>query len=148
MSYEKALRNLVVFMFRHYIDAFKSTGAWQGHQAILALECFSIADQLGRFHWWYKQADLTKPRILKTRWMDLPSEPQDDSRPYYASSLAVLGSPKQPSYGHLKILGWYFDHVYHQGRYIRQLTQKSWDKSTSHNQEVYDRELNETISYI
>ena len=47
MSYEKALRNLIMFMFGHYIDAFESTGAWQGHWAILALECFTVANQLG-----------------------------------------------------------------------------------------------------
>ena len=51
MSYEKALWNLVVFMFGHYIDAFKSMGAQKGHWAILALECFIVADQLGWFHW-------------------------------------------------------------------------------------------------
>ena len=54
MSYEKALRNLIVFMFGYYIDAFECHGARKGHQAILALECFMVADQLGRFHCWYK----------------------------------------------------------------------------------------------
>ena len=54
MSYEKALRNLIVFMFGYYIDAFECHGAQKGHLAILALECFTVADQLGRFHCWYK----------------------------------------------------------------------------------------------
>ena len=57
MSYEKEHWNLVVFMFGHDINAFESVGAQQGHRAILALECFTVADQLGRFHWWYKQVD-------------------------------------------------------------------------------------------
>ena len=66
MSYEKALRNLIVFMFSHYIDAFECTRAQNGHQAILALECFMVADYLGWFHRWYKWSDLDKqlPGVL------------------------------------------------------------------------------------
>ena len=92
--------------------------------------------------------DLTKPSIMKTKWMDLPSEPQDGPRPRYTSTLALLGDPKEPSYSHPKVLGRYFDHVYHQGWYIKQLNRKSWDKFTSHNQDVYNQELNENLSYI
>ena len=47
MSYEKGLWNLVVFLFAHYIEAFECHGARQGHQAILALECLTVADELG-----------------------------------------------------------------------------------------------------
>ena len=50
MLYEKALWNLIVFMFGHYIDAFECHGAWKGHRAILALKCFTVVDELGRFH--------------------------------------------------------------------------------------------------
>ena len=71
MSYEKALRNLIVFMFGYFIDALECHGARKGHQAILALECFTVADQLGRFHRWYKQADLQKPGVMKTGWKEL-----------------------------------------------------------------------------
>ena len=47
MSYEKGLRNLVVFLFAHYIEAFEIHGALQVHRAILALECLTVADELG-----------------------------------------------------------------------------------------------------
>ena len=93
MSYEKELRNLIVFMFGYYIDAFECHGARKGHWAILALECFTVADQLGRFHSWYKQADLQKPGVMKTRWKELPHEPQDNCRSSYNSTLAAMGSP-------------------------------------------------------
>ena len=78
MSYEKALRNLIVFMFGYYIDAFECHGARKDHQAILALKCFMVADQLGRFHRWYKWADLQKPGVMKTWWKELPHKPQDN----------------------------------------------------------------------
>ena len=138
MSYEKALRDLIVFMFGYYIDAFECHGAWKGHQAILALECFTVADQLGRFHRWYKRADLQKPGVMKTRWKELLHEPQDDCRSSYNSMLAAMGSPMQPSYRWLKLLGWYYDHVYHQSRNIGQLTQKKRDNSIDYNESVYN----------
>ena len=81
---------------------------------------------------------------MKTKWMDLPREPQDAS----ASALAMLGSPKEPSYSHPKILGWYFGHIYHQSHYIGQLTRKSRDISIGHNQDVYNLELNEILSHF
>ena len=137
MSYEKALRNLIVFMFGYYIDGFESYGAWKGHQAILALKCLTITDELGRFHRWYKRADLRKPGVIQTRWKELPHKPQDDCCDSYNLVLAALGSPKQPSYGHAKLLGRYFDHVYHMSRNIGQLTRKSWDKDTDYNEMVY-----------
>ena len=92
MSYEKALRNLIVFMFSYYIDAFECHGAWKGHRAILVLKCFTVADQLGRLHHWYKRADLRKPRVMKTRWKELLHEPQDDCQSSYNSALAAMGT--------------------------------------------------------
>ena len=62
--------------------------------------------------------------------------------------LAAMGSPMQPSYGHLKLLGRYYNHVYHQSQNIGQLTWKKWDDSTDYNESVYNRELNELLSYL
>ena len=148
MLYEKALWNLVVFLFAHYIKAFECHGAQQGHWAILALECLTMVDELGRYHRWYKRADLWKPGIEKTCWKDLPSAPQEDHRSSYASGLAALGSPKQPSYGHPQILGQYFDHVYHQSWNVGQVTRKSRDKATDYNETVYTQEVGEILSYL
>ena len=85
---------------------------------------------------------------MKTRWKELPHEPQDDCHSSYNSLLAAMGSPMQSSYGHPKLLGRYYDHVYHQSRHIGQLTQKRWDDSTNYNESVYNRELNELMSYL
>ena len=148
MSYEKALRNLIVFMFGHYINSFECHRAWKRHQAILTLECFMVADELGRYHHWYKRVDLTRPRIRQTWWKDLLQDPQDDSHSSYCSALAAMGDPKQPSYGHPKLLGWYFNHMYHQSQNIGHLTQKAWDKTTDYNESVYNCELNELISHL
>ena len=105
MSYKKALQNLVVFLFAHYIEAFECHGARQGHRAILVLECLTVADELGWYHRWYKRANLWKPGIEKTHWKDLASMSQEDHQSSYASGLAALGSPKQPSSRHPQVLG-------------------------------------------
>ena len=81
-------------MFGYYTDAFECHGARKGHRAILALECFTVVDQLGRFHRWYKWADLQKPGVMKTRWKELPHEPKEDYRSSYNSMLAAMGSPQ------------------------------------------------------
>ena len=148
MSYEKALWNLIIFMFGHYIDASKCHGAWKGHWAILALKCFTVVDELGRFQKWYKIADLRKSGVMKTQWKELPREPQDDCCSSYNLALAAMGIPKQPSYGHPKLLGQYFDHVYHQSQNIGQLTRKSQDKATDYNESVYNQKLAELLSYL
>ena len=135
-------------MFAHYIEAFECHGAWQGHWAILALECLTVADELGCYHCWYKRADLQKPRIEKTCWKDLPSVPQEDHQASYTSGLAALGSPKQPLYGHLQKLGRYFNQVYHQSWNVGQLTRKSRDQDTGYNETVYMWELREILSYL
>ena len=85
---------------------------------------------------------------MKTWWKELLHEPQDDCHSSYNSALAAMGSPKQPSYGHPKLLGRYSDHVYHQSRNIGQLTWKSWDKATNYNELVYNQELAELLSYL
>ena len=72
----------------------------------------------------------------------------EDHRSSYIAGLAALGSPKQLSYGHLQVLGWYFDHVYHQSRNVGQLTWKARDKTTNYNETVYTRELGEILSYL
>ena len=135
-------------MFGYYINVFECHGARKGHQAILVLECFMVADQLGRFHCWYKRVDLRKPGVMKTRWKELPHEPKDDCQSSYNSALAAMGSPMQPSYGHPKLLGRYYDHLYHQSQHIGQLTWKKRDDSTDYNESVYNRELNELLSYL
>ena len=116
--------------------------------AILVLECLMVADELGRYHYWYKRANLQKPGIKKTHWKDLPSAPQENHRSSYISGLAALGSPKQPSYGHPQVLCRYFNHVYHQSKNVGQLTWKDRDKATDYNDTVYTWELGKILSHL
>ena len=85
---------------------------------------------------------------MKTQWKEWPHEPQDDCCFSYNLALAAMGSPKQPSYGHPKLLSWYFNHVYHQSQNIRQLTRINRDKATNYNESVYTQELGELLSHL
>ena len=41
--YEKALRNLIVLMYSHYIDVFECHSSQFGHRTILVWECLQVA---------------------------------------------------------------------------------------------------------
>ena len=47
--YERALRNLMVFMFSHYINHLENTGALEGHQTLMVHEYLTVASALGHF---------------------------------------------------------------------------------------------------
>ena len=51
ITYERALRNLVVSMYGHYVDLFRCHSSMVGHQTVLAYNCLEVAIKLGRYHW-------------------------------------------------------------------------------------------------
>ena len=64
ITYERALRNLTVLMFSHYINHLESSGALDGHRTLMGHECLTVAATLGHFHHWQ-------------RWV----EPEDRDKP-------------------------------------------------------------------
>ena len=50
ITYERALRNLVVAMYGHYVDLFRCHSSTAGHQIVLAYNCLEVAAKLGRYH--------------------------------------------------------------------------------------------------
>ena len=50
ITYERALRNLVVAMYGHYVDLFRCHPATAGHRIVLAYNCLEVAAKLGRYH--------------------------------------------------------------------------------------------------
>ena len=51
ITYERALRNLVVAMYGHYMDLFRCHSSMAGHRIVLAYNCLEVAAKLGRYHW-------------------------------------------------------------------------------------------------
>ena len=50
ITYERALQNLVVAMYGHYVDLFHCHTATAGHRMVLAYNCLEVAAKLGRYH--------------------------------------------------------------------------------------------------
>ena len=50
ITYERALRNLIVLMFLHYINHIKNTGSLEGQRTLMAHECLLVAAKLDQFH--------------------------------------------------------------------------------------------------
>ena len=52
IPYERALRNLVVLMFSHYVNHLECTGSLEGHRTLMVHECLVVAAALGQYHRW------------------------------------------------------------------------------------------------
>ena len=50
ITYERALWNLVVAMYGHYVDLFWCHSSMAGHRIVLAYNCLEVAAKLGRYH--------------------------------------------------------------------------------------------------
>ena len=49
IPYERALRNLVVLMFSHYVNHLECTGSLEGQRTLMVCECLVVAAALGRY---------------------------------------------------------------------------------------------------
>ena len=50
LTYERALWNLVVAMYGHYMDLSRCHSAMAGHRRVLSYNCLEVAAKLGHYH--------------------------------------------------------------------------------------------------
>ena len=50
LTYEQALRNLVVAMYGHYVDLFRCHSSTAGHRMVLSYNFLEVAAKLGHYH--------------------------------------------------------------------------------------------------
>ena len=146
ITYERALRNLTVLMFSHYINHIENTGSLKGHQMLMAHECLMVAATFGRFHHWQRRvepADRDKPN-----WMKVPTISVGDFRYKYSPMLDLLGNAQHPTYAHPKLLGQCFDNIYHQGWLIGDLPARGKPPSKEQMQKIYNQEYEEVVAQI
>ena len=141
LPYEKALRNLVVMMFAHYVDVFECHSSRFGHRTILVWECLQVAQGLGRYHRFVKRGELRD-------WTLPPFIPNDDARWDFCTAVTALGDARDPTYAYPLVLGHYFDQVYHQGRFPGELPKRRPGQATEITQERYDREMAEILDRL
>ena len=113
ITYERALRNLVVAMYGHYVDLFHCHTATAGHRMVLTYNCLEVAAKWGHYHQavWRLQPGEELPD-----WITTPEVPARDPQLEYVEAFTLLGDAMHPTFGHPKVLARAYEHVYHEGR--------------------------------
>ena len=146
ITYERALQNLTVLMFSHYINHIENTRSLEGHRMLMAHECLMVAATLGRFHHWQRRVEPAGRD--KPDWMKVPTISVGDFRYKYSPALDLLGNAQHPTYTHPKLLGRCFDNVYHQGQLIGDLPAQGKPPSKEQTQKIYNQEYEEVVAWI
>ena len=144
IPYERALRNLVVLMFSHYVNHLECTGSLEGHRTLMVYECLVVAASLGRYHRWQRRVS---PQDRDTHnWIKVLVFLKGDFRHKYSPALTLLGNAQNPAYAHPKLLARCFDNVYFCGRIIGDLPVRG---RAPHSEErtklIYDQEYEELV---
>ena len=112
ITYERALQNLVVAMYGHYVDLFRCHSSMAGHRIVLAYNCLEVAAKLGHYHWAVRRR---QPGEELLDWIPTPEIPAGDSRLGFVDAFTLLGDAMHPAYGHPKSLARAYDQVYYEG---------------------------------
>ena len=131
LTYELALRNLVVAMYGHYMDLFRCHSSMVGHRMVLLYNCLEVAAKLGRYH---RAVRRLRPGEELPDWISTPEVPAGDPRLDYVDAYTLLGDTMHPAFGHPKALARAYDHVYYEGREMGKLPlreRKSIDQSAT-----------------
>ena len=144
IPYERAVRNLVVLMFSHYVNHLECTGSLEGHQTLMVYECLVVVAALRRYHRWQCRASHQDRDTYD--WAKVPVVPKDDFRHKYSPALDLLGNAQNPAYAHPKLLGHCFGNVYFCRRIIGDLPERG---RAPHSEErtklIYDQEYEELV---
>ena len=136
ITYERALRNLIVAMYSHYMDLFRCHPATAGHHLILAYNCLEVGAKLGRYH---RAVRRRQPGEELPDWISTPDIPAGDMQLNYVDAFTLLGDALHPAYGHPMTLAQAYDHVYHEGREMGNLPLRG-KKNAEQSMAVYREE--------
>ena len=77
ITYKKALHNLIVAMYGHYINQFHCHSATAGHRCLVAYNCLEVAAKLGCYH---RAVQRLEPNQTLPDWLTEPEIPASDPR--------------------------------------------------------------------
>ena len=147
ITYKRALRNLMVLMFSHYVHHLEGSGSLEGHQTLMVHKCLQVAAALGRYHWWQCWVG-HQERSENTDWNKVPVVPKDDFRHKYSLALTLLGNAQNLAFAHPKLLGCCYDNVYHSGRLIGDLPARGKPPTEDQSKKIYTQEYQEVVARI
>ena len=73
ISYKRALRNLTVLMFSHFVHQLESSGSTEGHWILIAHECLQVVAALGHYHRWQRWVNLQEISGENADWNKMPT---------------------------------------------------------------------------
>ena len=119
LTYERALRNLIVAMYSHYVDLFRCHSSTAGHRMVLSYNCLEVAAKLGHYH---QAVQRLRPGEELPDWISMLEVPARDPQLDYVDAYTLLGDAMHPAFGHPKVLARAYDHVYYKGREMGKTT--------------------------
>ena len=147
ITYERALRNLTVLMFSHYVHHLESSGSLKGHRTLMVHECLQVVAALGRYHRWQCRVS-HQEKSENTDWNKVLAVAKDDFRHKYSLALTLLGNTQNPVFAHPKLLGRCYDNVYHNGRLIGDLPARGKPRTEDQSKKIYTQEYQEVVARI
>ena len=147
IPYERALRNLTVLMFSHYMHQLESCGSLKGHRTLMVHECLQVAAALGRYHQWQCRVS-HQEKSENADWNKVPAVAKDDFRHKYSPALMLLGSAQNPAFAHPKLLRCCYDNVYHNGQFIGDLPARGKPPTEDQSKKIYTQEYQEVVARI
>ena len=148
ITYERALRNLTVLMFSHFVHQLENSGSLEGHQILIVHKCLQVAAALGRYHCWQCRVNLQEISSENADWNEIPKVTKDDFLHKYSPALTLLGNAKNLAFAHPKLLRCCFDNVYHNGWFIGDLPARGKPPTVDQSRKVYTQEYQEVVAWV
>ena len=148
ISYERALRNLTVLMFSHFVHQLENSGSIEGHRTLIVHECLQVVAALGHYHRWQCRVNLQEISSENADWNKIPTVAKGDYRFKYSPALTLLGNAQNPAYAHPKLLRRCYDNVYYNGRFIGDLPARGKPPTEEQSKKVYTQEYQEVVARI
>ena len=147
IPYERALRNLTVLMFSHYMHQLESSRSLEGHWTLMVHECLQVTAALGRYHRWQHWVS-HQEKSENTDWNKVPAVAKDDFWHKYSPALTLLGNTQNPAFTHPKLLRCCYDNVYHNGQLIGDLLARGKPPTEDQSKKIYTQEYQEVVARI
>ena len=148
ITYERALRNLTVLMFSHFVHQLENSRSLEGHQTLIVHECLQVVAALGRYHRWQCRVNLQEISSENADWNKIPKVTKDDFRHKYSPALTLLGNAQNPAFAHPKLLGRCYDNVYFSGRFIGDLLARGKLPTEEQSMKVYNQDYQEVVAQV
>ena len=148
ITYERALRNLTVLMFSHFVHQLENSGSLEGHRTLIVHECLQVAAALGWYHRWQRRVNLQEISSENADWNKIPKVTKDDFRHKYSPALTLLGNAQNLAFTHPKLLGRCYDNVYYNGRFIGDLPARGKPPTEEQSKKVYTQEYQEVVARV